>query len=615
MCGINGLFAFNVAASAPGRGELIATRDAMLRRGPDGQGEWWSEDRRIGLAHRRLAIVDLSDGGAQPMQSADGRYIVTFNGEIYNYRALRAELERDGVVFRSQSDTEILLILYAREGEAMLSRLRGMFAFGIWDRKARRLFLARDPYGIKPLYVSNDGWTFAFASQVKALLAGGRISSAREPAGLVGFHLWGSVPEPFTLYRDIRMLPAGHCQIVDAYGPHPARAFASVARAFADGALEPHPQAVLAAKVREAASDSVKAHLMADVEVGLFLSSGIDSAALLGLMMDAGHKNTTCITLAFEEFRGTQDDEVGLSAEMAASCGARHIVRTVSSAEFKADLPAILDAMDQPTIDGINTWFVAKAAREAGLKVALSGLGGDELLAGYSSFHDIPRWVRLLRAQAVAPALGTILRKGMCASGLAERNPKLPGMAEYGGTFAGAYLLRRGLHLPYELDAMMDPEIARIGLERLAPLRRIGPEGGAPANALAHVAALESQNYMRNQLLRDCDWAGMAHSIEIRTPLVDFGLLKELAPVIPHLTAPGAGKRLLAAAPAAPLPERIVNRRKTGFGVPIGQWLSRKTSDTRAIRGLASRAWGREVLQAFESREQRASALAEAHAA
>jgi len=600
MCGINGIFAYNVAASPPDRRELVATRDAMALRGPDGLGEWWSEDRRMGFGHRRLAIVDLSEGGAQPMTSACGRYIVTFNGEIYNYPALRAELERDGVRFRSNSDTEVLLVLYQREGEAMARRLRGMFAFAIWDTQERRIYLARDPYGIKPLYIANDGWTFRFASQVKALLAGGRISRAPEPAGLVGFHLWGSVPEPFTLYRDIRMLPAGHTMLVDSRGPHASRSYASVIEEFARGAEKPADLADLPELVRAATLDSVSAHLMADVEVGLFLSSGIDSGALLGLMKDAGQSKVTCITLAFEEFRGTDEDETFLAAQVARSYGAQHIVRTVSATEFNQDLPSIMAAMDQPSIDGINTWFVAKAAREAGLKVALSGLGGDELLAGYPSFRDVPRWVSLLRLQSAVPPVGYLTRSLLRLLGLGKLNPKLPGMAEYGGTYAGSYLLRRGLHLPFELKEVMDPEFARSGLSRLDPLRRIeSASGKVPLHPISRVAALESTNYMRHQLLRDCDWAGMAQSIEIRTPLVDSVLLRALAPVAPHLKDQASGKGLLARAPRTALPDAVISRSKTGFVVPTGQWLSRSTPATASLKGMASRAWSRQVLANF----------------
>ena len=234
MCGINGIFAYHYAANPIDRDELVRTRDHMAARGPDGKGEWISEDGRVGFGHRRLSIIDLSDAGAQPMTSADGKLVVTFNGEIYNYRSLRKSLEAKGRVFRSQSDTEVLLHLYVEKGEAMVHDLRGMFAFAIWDSERKRLFLARDPYGIKPLYYADDGWTLRFASQVKALLAGGKVSHDPEPAGQVGFYLWGSVPEPFTTFRQIRVLPAGCTAVVDRIGMHSPKRYHSIAAVYCD---------------------------------------------------------------------------------------------------------------------------------------------------------------------------------------------------------------------------------------------------------------------------------------------------------------------------------------------------------------------------------------------
>lgn len=602
MCGVNGIFAYHPAAGSPAESELVATRDHMARRGPDGVGGWWTQDRRCGLGHRRLSIIDLSAQGAQPMESASGDLTVVYNGEIYNYQNLRRELEAGGVRFRSHSDTEVLLHLYQRDGEAMVHSLRGMFALAIWDQKRRGLFLARDPYGIKPLYTANDGWTFRFASQVKALLAGGRVSRDPEPAGAVGFHLFGAVPEPFTLYRDIRALPAGHTQWVDAFGPHEPRRYADLARVLAEAPDVSCSDAELGERVRAAALDSVRAHLVADVEVGAFLSAGVDSGALVGLMRDAGQQQVRAITLTFEEFRGAAEDEAPLAAKVAAAYGAQHCVRTVTEAEFRRDMPDILDAMDQPSIDGVNTWFVSKAAREAGLKVAISGLGGDELLAGYPSFRDIPRWVRWLGAPAAVPGLGVASRRliGFLAPGLAARTPKALGAIEYGGGYAGAYLLRRGLFLPFELDAILDPAVVADGLRRLAPLRRLRDSmSPTPDSPTSRIAVLESANYMRNQLLRDSDWAGMAHSLEIRTPLVDFDLLKALAPVIPQLSA-NRGKMALAQAPLQPLPREVVDRPKTGFGVPQGHWLATTGHSTEQLtKGAASRAWGREVFSQF----------------
>lgn len=608
MCGVNGIFAYHSASGAPDEDELLATRDAMRARGPDGSGTWWSADGRCGLGHRRLAILDLSDRASQPMASDDGRLVVTFNGEIYNYRAVRAELEAAGARFRTTSDTEALLHLYARYGAAMVHRLRGMFAFAIWDDAKRELFLARDPYGIKPLYTANDGWTFRFASQVKALLAGGRVSRDPEPAGLVGFHLFGSVPEPFTLYRDIRALPAGHMQRVDAAGPREPEPFASLAGALADGTRNPAPAGELHDRVRAAVLDSVRGHLLADVEVGIFLSGGVDSGALLGLMRDAGRHDIRAVTLAFEEFRGTAEDEAPLAGQVAKRYDAQHIVRRVGEPEFRDDLPAILEAMDQPSIDGVNTWFVAKAAKEAGLKVALSGLGGDELLAGYPSFVDIPRWRRRFGPFASVPGLGRLARRLIrgLAPGVGWERPKALGLLQYTNCWAGAYLLRRGLFLPHELAEIMDPALAREGLRRLKPVRRLAESlEPDPRCDIGRVCALESTQYLRNQLLRDADWAGMAHSLEIRVPLVDITLLGSLAPALPALT-PGAGKAALAKAPSLALPDEILVRTKTGFGVPIGAWMNAVVGDKVATRGRApegkgivSRRWSHAVMHGF----------------
>ena len=605
MCGINGIFAFHSASNAPSESELVATRDAMRARGPDGQGIWWSGDRHCGLAHRRLSILDLSNRAAQPMVSDDARCVLVFNGEIYNSPALRAELQAQGTRFRTTSDTEVILHLYQHYGAEMLHRLRGMFAFAIWDAVRQGIFLARDPYGIKPLYTSNDGWTFRFASQVKALLRGGQVSRDPEPAGVVGFHLFGSVPEPFTLYRDIRALPAGHTQWVDAGGPIAPKPFVNIAATLANGARHPAPAAELHERVRASVLDSVRSHLLADVEVGMFLSAGVDSGALLGLMRDAGHNQTRAITLTFDEFRGSAEDEAPLAERVAKHYGARHVVRNVSEREFMDDLSSIFEAMDQPTIDGVNTWFVAKAAKEAGLKVAISGLGGDELLAGYPSFVDLQQWRRRFGLFARIPGLGRLARWAVrgIAPGLARVRPKILGVLDYSHSCAGVYLLRRGLFLPLELDQIIDRDIAREGLRRLKPLRRLEamlkPD---PGENVPQVCALESAHYLRNQLLRDADWAGMAHGIEIRVPLVDFTLLGELAPIMTALS-PGTGKAALAQAPRLPLPEEIVHRAKTGFNVPTAKWMAKTTGKFAGLgdepRGSVSRHWSRMVLTAL----------------
>lgn len=602
MCGIAGIYAYLDVAPAADRSELTRMNTRMARRGPDGSADWLSADGRVGLTHRRLAIIDLSERGAQPMHSADGTLTITFNGEIYNYRELRAELERKGHSFRSDSDTEVLLQLYADRGPAMVEVLRGMFAFGLWDGKRRRLLLARDPLGIKPLYYADDGWTLRFASQAKALLAGGAVSRDPDPAGIVGFHLMGSVPEPFTVWREIRAVPAGAVMIVDATGPQVPSRYYDVAASLAKrAAMTGGTPAEARRRMSVAVHDSVRHHLVADVPVAVFLSAGLDSGALLGSMAELGVRDITAVTLGFAEFRGSALDEVPLAAEVARRYGARHVVRTVDRAEFERDLPAILDAMDLPTTDGINTWFVAKAAHEAGIKVALSGLGADECFGGYPSFVDVPRSVRLLRPLRFLPGAGALARRLMSLmirAGIGV-HPKAAGVLQYGSDWAGAYLLRRSVYMPWELDHVLDADLLNEGLRRLAPLGRIAGElkAGRSLGDFDRVAALETSLYMRNQLLRDADWAGMAHSVEIRVPYVDPFFLAALPPG--EVLASVNAKAAVADIPQPPLPEASRSRSKTGFVTPVGQWMSEAAGGGGgASLSAASRAWALRVWQA-----------------
>jgi len=601
MCGIAGIHAYLDVAPPVDRVELKRINDRMAARGPDGNGLWLAGDGRTGLAHQRLAIIDLSEAGAQPMHSACGRYAITFNGEIYNYRELREELAARGHAFRSGSDTEVLLQLYADCGADMVKKLRGMFAFGLWDAEKRTLLLARDALGIKPLYWADDGWTVRFASQAKALLASGRVGRDPDSAGIVGFHLFGSVPEPFTVWREVHTLPAGTTLTIDATGPQAPKRYYDVAEALAARAGgASHDDAGARRLLSDAVRDSVRHHLVADVPMAVFLSAGLDSGALLGTMAALGTQSVSAVTLAFAEFKGLAVDEAPLAAEVAQCYGARHIVRTVDRAEFEADLPAILDAMDLPTIDGINTWFVAKAAHEAGIKVALSGLGADECFGGYPSFADVPRSVHWLRPLSFVPGLGPLVRRGLSAAidaGLGL-HPKAAGLLQYGGDWAGAYLLRRSVYMPWELDDLIDPALVADGLRRLAPLSHIAAalQGARPLGDFDRVAALETALYMRNQLLRDADWAGMSHGVEIRVPYVDPFFLAALpsGEVLARVNA----KDAVADVPVPPLPAAIRERRKTGFVTPVGRWL-REAAGTPAESAVdfsaASRSWALRV--------------------
>jgi asparagine synthase (glutamine-hydrolysing) len=575
LCGINAIVA--LGGTPIDREELVRTRDAMRTRGPDAAGTWFSPDGSVGLGHRRLSIIDVSERGSQPMLSPDGRFAIVFNGEIYNYRELRAGLEEEGVRFRSDSDTEVLLALFVRDGARMLMSLRGMFAVAIWDSRERTLFLARDPYGIKPLYYARGADAVRVASQVKALLAGGRVSRAPDPAGLAGFLIRGSVPEPFTTFEEIHNLPAGSHATIDARGNVAIERYFSIAEEFRDGWRRRREvkRSEWQELVSEAVAESVRYHLVADVPLGGFLSAGKDSSVMMGLAAEAGHRDLTALTLRFREFEGTLQDEAPLAALAARHYGLRrHLIRTMDGAEFQADLPKLLAAMDQPSIDGFNSWFVAKAAAELGLKVMLSGTGGDELFGGYTTFRKIPRFVRFARGPSKLPGLARGVRRfyDLLHRGAPGRSPKSGSILEYCGTYEGAYLMKRGLFLPEELPRILPPDLAREGLRRLQirslVRRAITPDPGSP---FARVAALESSFFLRDQLLRDIDWTSMAHSVEVRTPLVDAHLLRKIAPVL--CAARDHDKSLLAHSPSKPLPAELLHRRKTGFLMPMDSWL------------------------------------------
>ncbi|MFN7941389.1 MAG: asparagine synthase (glutamine-hydrolyzing) [Thermoanaerobaculia bacterium] len=593
MCGINGIYR---RRSAPpiDRRELLRTRDAMARRGPDGAGDWVSADGQVALGHRRLAIIDLSPGGAQPMSTPDGRLTIVFNGELYNYRALRADLEDEGAHFRTASDTEVLLELYRRLGERMLPLLRGMFALAIWDAAGGELFLARDPYGIKPLYYCDDGATLRFASQVKALEAGGAVSRRLDPAGLAGFLAWGCVPEPYTLRREVRALPAGH-----------------FARLAGDGWLEISPPAPevepAAATLGEALGESVRSHLVSDVPVAIFLSAGLDSSLVATLARRELPESPSFLTLNFEEVVGTALDEAPMAARIAAALGGRHVVRTIGRRDVEALWPEMLAAMDQPSIDGFNTFLISRLAAEAGFKVVLSGLGGDEIFGSYPSFRDVPRWARWATWLERVPGLAR--RWPAVARRLAPTRPKLEGLMRCGSGLAGAYYLRRALFLREDLGAALGVDAATASAVAAAyspwlDARCRLAEGllGDPARVLADpwlaVHRLESTMYLRNQLLRDADWASMAHSVELRVPLVDPRLTRALA-AQRFEPARSFGKTALVRRLAPELPRELHERPKTGFHLPIAEWIAPLAGGGGRSIGGQSRSLVRRVLAEF----------------
>jgi asparagine synthase (glutamine-hydrolysing) len=596
MCGIAGLFAFEHSNRPVDRLELVRMRDAMANRGPDSKGLWCDDRGRIALAHRRLAIIDLSSAAAQPMADDANGLIIVFNGEIYNYRELRASLELRGYRFRTKSDTEVLLAAYAIHGTAMVHLLRGMFTFAIWDGPNRRLFLARDPLGIKPLYYSTRDGTFRFASQVKALQAGGVVGHAPSPAGHVGFFLWGHVPDPHTLYADIHALPAGTTLMVSDGGVSRPSIYWSLADTFSRAAQRQNvSQPDRNALLRDELQTSVRYHLVADVPIGIFLSSGRDSATLLGLTKDVSASEVLAFTLGFREFVGTPDDEMVQARIVAERFHAQHHVCWVTRDDFFEMLDDALAAMDQPSIDGLNVYMVSRLGRKAGIKVALTGCGADELFGGYSNFRQILLLVNTLERIPLIRAIGRPLRE--LSSGIvgAITSPKYSGLFEYGTSVAGAYFLRRALFMPWELGNIFDPEFAEEGLQSLDVIAALQSSIADVTSRYAQIATLEMNWYLRDRLLRDADWASMANSLEIRVPFVDHELIEHLAPALcgrlPY------SKSDMAGTPSNGLPDAILHRPKTGFLIPISTWLAESPQisvpSERGLRGWARFVYGR----------------------
>lgn len=551
--------------------QLSTGLDTLRQRGPDASGIWCETDsEHVWLGHRRLAIVDLDDRSRQPMQSGCGRYIIVFNGEIYNYAVLRNTLTAQGVVFRTESDTEVLLELFARHGQDMLPMLHGMYAFVILDKDTRVAFAARDPYGIKPLYfgVSNAG--VVLASQVKAVLATQVVSSQPDLIAQAGFWMLGSVPEPRTWFQDISELPGGACLHIQHGQVIARRVWYDLGQAWrsADANFSDSVQSDVSAALRE----SVDRHLVADVPVGVFLSGGIDSGALAALMVERGATDLCGITISYDEFAGRHEDEAPVAQQLAKYYGIRHHVRRVGRKEFVEDLPRILSAMDQPSIDGINSWYASKAVAEVGLKVVVSGVGGDELFQGYEHFQSIDKMRRLCKRFGNIPGVNLSLNAIGQVQFRRTQNSRWNYFSAWCRTTAGAWWLRRSVCSPDDLPALMGADAARealAGFDVVAEVERMA--GVTPVDTRLALGQIESMTYLRNQLLRDSDWASMDHSVELRTPLVDSHLLSHVSRHLPHFHK-FPNKRLLACAPARPLPEDIINRRKTGFGIPVLRW-------------------------------------------
>ncbi len=569
MCGIAGFI--DPQTSLEPRAAAVARMcTAMLHRGPDDEGLESAGAATLGM--RRLAIFDPANGH-QPIRSADGRFTLVFNGAIYNFRALRDELAGAGHAFRTHCDTEVLLAAYVHWGERCLARLRGMFAFAVWDDRERTLFLARDPFGIKPLYYRHEGTRLLFASELNALLASATFPAEIDPLSVADYLAWFAVPAPRTIYRDVFTLRPGECATFRA-GRLDIRAAWSFS-AVAHNAKPCATREEFSGELRARLDDSIRAHVVADVPVGAFLSGGLDSAVVVGLMTRTTGARLRTFSIVFDE---SNFSEATNAATTARHFGTDHHPSLLTGAHVARDLDKLLATLDQPTGDGINTYYASQAARAGGVTVALSGLGGDELFGGYPSFRDLPRINRWLPFWLALPArlrrsLVERLRRGD------TRRQKLADFLGHARNFQELNALQRRVLSETARRSLLSPD----ALATLGPRSPFHPELSAlsadlcDAGAFEVMSAWELRTYMADVLLRDSDVMSMRHSLELRVPFVDRPLIEWLwQQPAAFKNDPLHAKTPLSDATRDLLPPGLATRRKQGFSLPFPVWMKRE---------------------------------------
>jgi asparagine synthase (glutamine-hydrolysing) len=577
MCGIAGAVG---AIDDSLESSVRLMTDTQAHRGPDDSGFFRTESGPgVAFGFRRLAIMDLTADGHQPMIDPQRRNVVVFNGEIYNFAELRRDLEAEGEVFRSKGDTEVLLRAYGRWGDRAIERLRGMFAFALYDPARRRAVLARDRLGIKPLYYATltraTGRTVLFASELRSLLATGLFARHLDPLG-VATYLWnGFVVGPCTAVQGISQLPAGASLSLslDAPSVEPKRYWSL-------GGQSVLPRAQALEELEQELLTAARQHLVSDVPLGVFLSGGVDSSAVTSLAVRAGTQRIKTFHIAFEE---AGFDESAYARQIATALSTEHLEFKLTQARFRAGLDGALASLDQPTFDGINTYFVSRVVREAGFTVALAGTGGDELFGGYRSFRDLPKSRSVTRALRFVPQplLGALARLALKAKGgsagevpAQTRWGKLADLLATRGNAVGLYQVAYGLYTR-EFLASLAQDTVRVQAESgLSPGRFTELAGLTEScSSLSAVGRLELALFIGERLLRDTDVASMAASLEVRVPLLDHRVVEAALAVPDEARFEPLGKKQLLKSLAMPnLDPAIFDRPKAGFVLPIEVW-------------------------------------------
>ncbi len=580
MCGIAGVLTTSFQSSIERYMQLMQT--ALEHRGSDDRGSFLSQDRTVALVHTRLSILDLSANGHQPMHIANQRYWITFNGEIYNFRELRDLLKKDGETFFSHTDTEVILKLYVKYGEECLNLLRGMFAFAIWDDLKKVCFIARDPLGIKPLYYWQQDSILIFGSELSTLLATGMIPKQLSPIGLYTYLTNGSVSEPLTMIEGVKCLEAGN-SLTWKYGKLQQKKYWQISfpsysvNYSSNNHLIETNEAI--SKTRSALFDTVKHHFISDVPVGVFLSGGIDSAAIVAIARQIQSNELRTYSIVFNE---NQWNEGTIARQVADNFGTLHTEYLLTAELGKSLLPEYWRSLDQPTIDGLNTFCVSQIAHRHGMKVVLSGLGSDELFGGYGTFQQVPKIVSQRQKFACLDPISGYVGSGLEKLSNSPKYRRLGAFLTKENSIKNSYNLVRGVFSDWEAyqlvrfylgndvrDRLQNELINLSKVETHQTINFPTPED--------EVSYLELSRYMRNQLLRDSDVMSMKWGLELRVPFVDSHLFTEMSQIPASLRLQRNKNLLTWAIPE--IPRYITNRKKRGFTFPLEQWISNEWSD------------------------------------
>jgi len=552
--------------------------NSLAHGGPDDEGEFL--DDQVAFGHRRLSIIDLSSGGHQPMLTEDSELIVSFNGEIYNYPILKNELEKLGASFKTKSDTEVILLAYRQWGTDAFDKFEGIFAFSLYDKKRKKVFLVRDHIGVKPLYYYLKENELVFASEVKAFRAL-RSDWAENEDWKILFLAFGSLPHPVTTLSGVLQLPAGtYLELNLEDFSNRQKQFYSSARRIE---CTVHEEEKAFELMRRSVQQALKKNLIADAPLGVFLSGGIDSS-LLTLLADKTQENVKTISINFQDASFDEGPYQRLVLE--STKHVKHVSYSLNEQMFWDHLDDIWKAMDQPSIDGVNSYFVSLCAKNEGLKAVLSGLGADEYFGGYESTNRV-HWIRSLRKIPFKRLVGKLI-------GYKSRAFKRLMFLNISGTI-GDYLFLRGIHTPDAIARLLGVTEDRVW----RVLKEITLEAPEKMSEKEYASFLESKIYMTNQLLKDTDYMSMWHSLEVRVPFLDIELLKELASIDPNLRyKAGWSKYLLTGTYQDLLPREIIFRKKSGFTFPFSVWIKNNPQKFKSM--LPGNKEAENVIKEFE---------------